>query len=241
MKLKIMTYNVCSGRNFNNDKIINICDAGKVIQKYSPDIVGLNEIRGLGNVEKFFTDQARTLGEMLGCYYYFAKAIDFDCEGPYGNALLSRFPILSAETHLIEDPPVKDEDAYYETRCVLKAKLDVKNGLNVYVSHYGLANSEKINAVKKTLELIIGDKNPLIFMGDLNMEPNDIKLAPIYGTLNDTAKASKSKDDLLTFPSHVPDRKIDYIFVSKNIKVLSAEVPGETTSDHRPYIAEIEI
>jgi len=238
MRLKIMTYNVCSGRNFNNNKIINIRDAGKVIQKYSPDIVGLNEIRGLGDAEKFFTDQARTLAEMLGYYYYFAKAIELEA-GPYGNALLSRFPILSAETHLIEDPPVKDEDAYYETRCVLKAQLDVNGGLNVYVSHYGLANSEKVNAVKKTIELIKDDKKPLIFMGDLNMEPRDDKLVPIYEILNDTATVSK--DELLTFPSHAPDIKIDYIFVSKNIKILSANAPAETTSDHRPYIAEIEL
>ena len=34
---------------------------------------------------------------------------------------------------------------------------------------------------------------------------------------------------------------LDYIFVSKNIKILSAEAPAETTSDHRPYIAEIEL
>ncbi|HHV96635.1 MAG TPA: hypothetical protein GXX37_09230 [Clostridiaceae bacterium] len=238
MKLKIMTYNVCSGRNFNNNKVINICDAGEVIRKYSPDVVGLNEVRGLGNVEKFFTDQAKTLGEMLGYYYYFAKAIDFE-DGPYGNALLSRFPILHAETHLIEDPPVKHEDAYYETRCVLKALLDVKEGLNVYVSHYGLANSEKVNALRKTIELIKCDKKPIVFMGDLNMEPSDERLVPIYEILNDTAAISK--DELLTFPSHAPDRKIDYIFVSKNIKILSAEAPAETTSDHRPYIAEIEL
>ncbi|NLC69615.1 MAG: hypothetical protein GX754_12725 [Clostridiaceae bacterium] len=242
MILKIMSYNICSGRNFNNDKKINVRDAGRVIQKYGPDIVGLNEVRGLGNAEQFFTGQEQTLAEMLGYHYYFAKAIDFD-SGPYGNALLSRFPIIYAETRMIEDPPVKDEDAYYETRCILKARLDVNGGLNVYVSHYGLANSEKLNAVKKTLELMKTDKGPLIFMGDLNMEPDDERLVPIFEVLKDTAgpSAGPGNDKLLTFPSDAPEIKIDYIFVSRNIKVLSSMVPAETTSDHRPYIAEIEL
>lgn len=234
-----MSYNVCSGRNFNNNKKINICDAGKVIQKYRPDIVGLNEVRGPGNVEQYFTGQAQTLAKMLGYYYFFSKAIDFEGGGPYGNALLSRFPVISAETHMIEDPPVKDEDAYYETRCILKAKLVARGGLNVYVSHYGLANSEKINAVKKTLELVKANKGSFIFMGDLNMEPDDNKLIPLFEILKDTAISSN--DELFTFPSHAPEIKIDYIFVSKNIKVLSSMVPAETTSDHRPYIAEIEL
>ncbi len=239
MKLRIMTYNVCSGRNFNNDKKINICDAGKVIQKYSPDIIGLNEIRGLGKVEQFFTDQAQTLAQMLGYHFYFAKAIDFDWGGPYGNALLSRFPILSADTFKIEDPIVQDEDEYYETRCILKAKLDIPGELNVYVSHYGLANSEKLNAVKKTVELIKNETGNFLFMGDLNMQPNDEKLAPLFQLMQDTANVSN--DLLLSFPSDAPDRKIDYIFASKNIKVVSAQVPAETTSDHRPYLAEIRI
>jgi endonuclease/exonuclease/phosphatase family metal-dependent hydrolase len=239
MKLKIMTYNVCSGRNFDNDRIINIRDAGKVIQKYAPDIVGLNEMRSLGHIDQDFTDQAKTLADMLGYHYYFARAIQFEGAGPYGNALLSRFPILAAETHLVEDPPVKDEEVYYETRCVLKAELDIPGGLSVYVSHYGLACSEERNAVKKTLELIQKDSQPIVFMGDLNMQPHDEKLLPIYEVLIDTAKASG--DMLLTFPSDKPDRKIDYIFVSEKITVLSAQAPAETTSDHRPYIAEIEL
>lgn len=239
MKLKVMVYNVCSGHNFNNDKILNIRDAGQVIKKYSPDIIGLNEIRGLGHVDKFFTDQAKTLGEMLGYYFYFAKAIDIEGHGPYGNALLSRFPILSADTILIEDPLDKSEEGYYETRCILKAKLDILDGLNVYVSHFGLVGSEQINAVQKVSEHIRADKGSLIFMGDLNMQPDNKKLAPIFELLKDTATINKA--ELLTFPSDSPDRKIDYIFTSKDISTLSAKAPAETTSDHRPYIAEIEL
>jgi endonuclease/exonuclease/phosphatase family metal-dependent hydrolase len=44
----------------------------------------------------------------------------------------------------------------------------------------------------------------------------------------------------LSFPSDKPDRKIDYIFVSPDIRVTYAEVPPIVASDHRPHIADIE-
>ena len=36
-----------------------------------------------------------------------------------------------------------------------------------------------------------------------------------------------------------PQIKIDYIFVSPDIEVVSADVPSIVASDHRPYVAEI--
>jgi endonuclease/exonuclease/phosphatase family metal-dependent hydrolase len=46
---------------------------------------------------------------------------------------------------------------------------------------------------------------------------------------------------LLSFPSDAPDRKIDYIFVSKDVEVLTADIPAIVASDHRPHTAEITI
>ena len=67
----------------------------------------------------------------------------------------------------------KDEDTYYETRCVLRARIAVAGGITVLVSHFGLAQSEKRNAVAKVLELLKEETGPVILMGDFNMEPND--------------------------------------------------------------------
>ena len=50
---------------------------------------------------------------------------------------------------MIPDPLVKDEDAYYETRCIIKAKVNVNSELiTVIVTHVGLAKSEEENAIK---------------------------------------------------------------------------------------------
>ena len=48
-------------------------------------------------------------------------------------------------------------------------------------------------------------------------------------------------EDKLSFPSDKPDRKIDYIFVSSDIEVENADIPPIVASDHRPYIAQVNI
>ena len=53
-----------------------------------------------------------------------AKAIDFGGKNPYGNAIISRYPIDEVRTVIIPDPEVKGYDGYYETRCVLVAKIN---------------------------------------------------------------------------------------------------------------------
>jgi endonuclease/exonuclease/phosphatase family metal-dependent hydrolase len=48
-------------------------------------------------------------------------------------------------------------------------------------------------------------------------------------------------DPLYSYPSDEPRVKIDYIFVSPDIEVISADIPSIEVSDHRPHIAEIVI
>ena len=238
-----MTYNICSGGDFTNydpqsGKFpMNLTAAAEAIRRYNPDIVGLNEVRGEGP-HPDYPEQAKILGETLGMYYYFGRSIFFEGNLPYGNALLSRFPILDAEVIGIPDPVVKDEPEYYETRSILKARLDCREPLTVLVSHFGLNRGERENAVTTLCALLRDISGPCVFVGDLNMEPDDPLLSPIFSLLSDTAQTSGSP--LLTFSSWEPEMKIDYIFVSKSIKTLEAVSLDEKASDHRPYLAMVE-
>jgi endonuclease/exonuclease/phosphatase family metal-dependent hydrolase len=71
------------------------------------------------------------------------------------------------------------------------------------------------------------------------MEPNNPILTPIYERMTDCATAFIDKD-VKSFPSDNPTIKIDYIFVSRDVKVKSASIPVIVASDHRPHVAEIE-
>jgi endonuclease/exonuclease/phosphatase family metal-dependent hydrolase len=230
-----MSYNTQHCLNFitqeiDYDIIVN------TIAQCGADVVGLQEILDEGT-DPAFKAQAKILAERLGFYYYFAKAIDFGENNPYGIALISRYPILSAEVVFIPDPPVRKYDGYYETRVLLKTVIDVAGGLNVLVSHFGLNPDEQENAVQTVIPNLPG--NRCVFMGDLNMEPDNPILAPIMQKLYDTAQLFSSPK--LSFPSDAPRMKIDYIFVSEDLKVESADIPEIVSSDHRPHLATIEV
>ena len=105
------------------------------------------------------------------------------------------------------------------------------------VTHFGLNPDEQENAVK-TVSASLAD-NKCILMGDFNVEPSNSVLAPIRSKMRDTAELFDS--DKKSFPSDAPEIKIDYIFVTPDIKVVSADIPPVVASDHRPHVAEIEI
>lgn len=232
--MKVMTFNTQHCVNYLKG-CIDYELMASVIRDSGADVVALNEMyseREGGS----YPDQTAILSELTGLgYHYFAEAIVDNGKDPYGNGLISRIPIVKAETVLIPDPAVKKAGGYYETRCVLKAELE--GGLRVLVTHFGLVDDEQKNAVCTVLENIKDEK--CILMGDLNVEPSDPLLAPIRSRMRDTAESFSSLR--LSWPSDKPRKKIDYIFISNDIELISADIPSIVASDHRPYIAEINL
>ena len=235
MQLKIMTFNTQHCLNYLTTKIDYEIMA-KTIQEQSPDIVSLNEMRGEGPAEGYDA-QVDILSEKTGMHGYFAEAISFDGQNPYGNGLLSRFPILSAKTIPILCPEVRPYKGYYEDRCLLKATLDIEGiPFTVMVVHIGLNPDEAERAVLTILAHL--PKEKCILMGDFNLTPDSPMLAPIFERMQDAAE--RIEGEAFSSPSDAPKVKIDYIFASKDIKIKAAEIPAVVASDHRPHTAIIE-
>ena len=230
--MKIMSFNTQHCLNYIEKKI-DFEIMADAIKKCGADIVGLNEMRGKGPDEEY-ENQAEILSGLSGLSYgYFAKAIDIKGVNPYGNAFLSKIPIISAETIPVPEPNPRTGDKYYEKRCLLKAKLE--GGITVLVIHFGLNTDEQENAVKTIIENLEEEK--CILMGDFNMNPDNEILKPIRERMKDTADLFG--EPLFSFPSDNPNSKIDYIFVSPDIEVISADIPAIVASDHRPHTAEV--
>lgn len=230
-----MTFNIQHCLDYKRNKI-NIPLFVEAINKYGADICGLNEVRGKGHLFGY-TDQTNALGDGLRFNRYFAQAIKVNGTGPYGNAIVSRFPFKATETILVPDPDDKNDDGWFESRCVLKSVIDV-NGKDVcvLVCHMGLENSERVNAVKTICEILDKTDIPVILMGDFNTTPDNEVLKPIYKRLNDTDEIAQKKG-AFTYASYKPEKKIDYIFyrglTCKNVTTIT-----EIISDHFPIIAE---
>lgn len=236
MNITLMSYNTQHCLNYVSRQI-DFDIMADTIKKCGADIIGLQEMFDLGETEEF-TAQTAVLAEKLGFYHYFAEATKLEKgKYPYGNGLISRYPILSAETVIIPDPAVRTGKRYYETRCVLKAKIDVAGGLDVLVTHFGLNPDEQENAVNTVIANLPEEK--CVLMGDFNVRPENEQLAPIRERLYDTAELFDSPKG--SWPSDEPRGKIDYIFTTRDLKVNSADVPAIVSSDHRPHLATIEL
>lgn len=243
MNLKIGTFNIQHGINYphyleTKESVIDLESCAKQIQKTGLDICALNEVY---NEEAFGkVNQAKFIGDALGYHYYFARAIDISC-GEYGNALVSKYPVKYAKIHPIaikESERIRGNN--YENRVLLYAVLDVDGTeLSVYVCHFGLSPDEQKKAEEIIVPLIKNDKRPAIFMGDFNITPDNDIIKNLREFLFDSS--SVVSGSALTFPSDVPTKQIDYIFANDKVRVLYSEVVEKSCSDHREYMAEIEI
>ncbi len=240
MKLKIMTFNIQHGRNHNfKGDVIDLPAMAQNIREQNPDICGLNEVRN-GSEEDHTTgrsNQALFFQNELGGNAKFGKAIDIH-GFEYGNAIWSKHNIQSIEVIPVPEVEIKTE-GYYENRCVIKTEYCIEDKkLTVLNSHFGLAKGEPDNAVDTVLSLASDIEGPLVLMGDFNMTPDNPLIKKLSEVFTDS-HASVGKD-VLTFPSHAPEIRIDYIFV-RDAKVLDANTISKVVSDHYAITADIEI
>ena len=237
--MKIMTFNIQSCKDYIT-KEYNHKICGNLIKEINPDVIGLNEVTNgfVKNQGPRYFKQIEALKDYCNYEYaYFAEAIKIHEIAPYGNGLLSHYEVNDFEVYKIPDPK-RTEDCYYESRCIIKCEI---KGIIFIITHMGLANGERINAVKEIIRLTKNENKPIILLGDFNMTPVDKILKPLFDYYNDTS--SLIKGDNRTFPSINPERKIDYIMIKKdtNIKIKNIEVIKKVASDHFPILLEIEL
>ncbi len=227
--MKIMTFNILHCMNYRTKKIC-FPDFAEEILSYGADFVGLNEVRGKGFI-KDYTDQAKKLGTLTNMNYYFGKAINVLGVAPYGNAMLSKYPVISAETIKIPDPSPKKGKEMYESRAVIKAVIDAGEKYTFIVTHMGLNKDERENAVKTILSIVPEER--CIIMGDFNCTPESAELKPLF------EKYNCADTETLTFPSDKPRIKIDYIFTSRDIEIINKGTTTDVVSDHLGQWIEI--
>ncbi|WP_197280061.1 endonuclease/exonuclease/phosphatase family protein [Bacillus sp. FJAT-27251] len=236
IKLRILTFNIHHGRGL--DRKVDLDRIRRVIRSGDPDIVGLNEVDKQYSKRSEFVDQAGWLAEKLDMEHVFGPAITLDSQEnrQYGNAILSRFPILKSRNHPFDFLPKVVED-----RSLLEAEIELGGKpLSLFVAHLSFAPFLH----RKQTEFILGKAavggKRSVLMGDWNMRPTSksSKLAASY--LQDTNNGQKRN---LTYPAKNPRVKLDYIFVSKEFEVLGAETikVDPAASDHLPLLAVVEV
>lgn len=246
MKLRFMTYNTSHGQPiYEEEPTISLELLADVIRKSDADIVVLNEIYGrVAGSELFPAAQAEKIAAHIGYHCYFARSVMLWGNHPYGNAILSKYPIVETKIYPVPEPVKPYESPYYEDRSVCRCVVEfLAEGeirqVAVYASHYGLSPAEHKCAVETTLGAMEGETLPYVFMGDLNMQPDNEIMNPLFEKMTDTACVLEG--DCFTFPADKPEIKIDYIFTSDQMKPVYSKVIKTFASDHRPLICDAEV
>ena len=237
MKINVMTFNTQHCKNFLSNQIDydSICN---LIQKYKADIIGLNEIYGKRFDRNIKASQAEEIASRLGYYCYFGKATYLNFKA-YGNALISKYPIISARVIKVPFGIIRLGNRYYEKRSIIEAIISINNKqIKVYVCHFGLNDDEQNNAVNALIANIKADDS-FIIMGDFNTFPENIILKDIKNITKDTSDYYDGPK--LSWPSNKPKVKYDYILTSKNIKTIKSTIASDIVSDHLAIVSQIEL
>lgn len=233
--IKIMTYNIQHGAPIHKYEA-EIEGIAAVINDYKPDLVALQEVDSVTARVSF--DEAKRLGELTGMYYFFAKAIDYK-GGGYGNAILSRYPIIVAKQY-----PLPHPNSSGEKRSMAAITVEVASGRTIQFAstHLDLKKENRLKQVDSILRISERSAFPFILAGDFNAAPQSESISKLKEGFNFPC----TQNCPLTFPSDKPDRTIDYIIMNnaayQSFKSVKYSAIREVwASDHLPLIQEVKL
>ena len=235
-RLKLLTYNIHSG--IGKDGRSDLGRIRTILAEERADIAALQEIERTPHA-----DQAHELTVGLPGTATFC-ATRASGEGSFGLALLSPFRVLRCEKYDLS------YGGAHESRFCLRTDLEVESGavLHVFNCHLGLTMRERRFQRDRLLSdaiLLNQDlHHPVVLMGDFNDTPFSVIHSRLRRHFQDAYRATGRRWGP-TFRAGVIPIRLDYIYVSRGIRVLDCSVRRDglagVASDHLPVIATVEV
>lgn len=229
--VRVMTYNIHQG--FDTEGRLGMEALARAVEAESPDVVALQEVTR-GWVVAGSVDTLLWLSQRLGMRYAYGPAADV----AFGNAVLSRYPIVSAETR-----PMPNNADITMGRSYLDVVVDTGDGpLRVIATHLHHLTSEGERRAPQVTELVArwNGAARTVIVGDLNAQPGWPELAPLEGSaMVDAYVASGSEGQPYTARSHNLHARIDYIWASPDLRASGYSARVVLASDHLPVAADV--
>lgn len=254
--IKAMTYNIrlnvdSDGENswdYRKDYFLS------QIQFYEPDVLGMQEVT---------PGQLTYIASKLKDYSFVGIGRDENNQGESSNIFFKkdRFKLKESGTFWLSDTPdrvSKGWDAAINRICTYLLLYDrtMKKQFwvfNTHLDHIGeLARTNSIFLIMDKIKSINKGNFPVVFMGDLNSEPETARIKSLKIVMQDTREISIQKpfgpDGTFNGFKHneAVTRLIDYIFISKGksflvqkYAVLSDSKDLKYPSDHLPVYVEL--
>lgn len=239
-QLRVLCYNVhwCLGTDGKYD-VPRLAD---VIAKTKPDLVALQEV-DVGVKRSGRVHEVQELARLTGLAARFGPTQHYE-GGLFGNAVLTRFPILDVSIHPLPYTESTPERTTYPRGAIAVTVRGPDGAPLRFVSTHFQHNvpEDRVAEAKVINELFAGqdDKLRTILAGDMNALP---ATEPVTELLR---KWTNAIDEAATptAPATKPRSRIDYVFYrsASSFRLIESQViPEAVASDHRPVLAVLEI
>ncbi len=239
--LRVMAFNIHSG--FDTQGRFSIDELADVIAASEATIVGLQEV-SRGQLITGSTDQLTLLQQRLGFEY----AVFFGTTDPaWGNAILSRFPIVTVEREYLPMVGTPFRRGY------LGAMIEVGSEEILFIStHLQHINDSSMHDQDPEADLYPvhheqiatileqwGGRRPAILVGDFNARPDWRQMAELRdaGWLDAWDQAGQGSG--YTANSSDLRYRIDYVFHTNDLQTMDVGNIISQASDHLSVVADI--
>lgn len=232
--LRVLTYNIHHGEGL--DGRVDVERIAAVIRSTGADLVALQEVdQGVARTAR--RDLPAELAARTGLTAVFSNNFAFQ-GGRYGNAILTRFPVLTATNRHYEMLRAGEQ------RGLLQVRVTTPAGplafWNTHIDYRGDDAERRMN-VRELVAHLHATTGPVILAGDFN----DLPGSPVHQELKtwfvDAWEAGGAGPGA-TYPAAAPQKRIDYLWLAadRGLSVRQIWVVDSLASDHRPVVADLE-
>jgi len=248
MQVKLLQWNI-----LYKEKIENIV---KLLKEINADIICLQELGIDCKFNPTISDTPSYVASQLGYNYYFERAhtkSDMTEMKAIGNGIFTRFKI-NKKSHFFTQEPKPIQKSYQdEGRVYVEVELDIDHLLfTIATTHLSYVHEFQINNQKraeidKLVNYAKNKKEKYIVTGDFNCPPDSYAISELNKYLVHCGP-SFEKPTWTTKPFEYQgfneDKlrwRLDYIFATKDVKIISSEIVKTNYSDHLPILVKFEI
>lgn len=239
--IRFVSYNVHSA--YDIDGNLDVAAIAAVIADTRADVVGLQEVPR-GQLLSANIDLLTLLQLELG----FEHAAFFGTTDPvWGNAILSRYPIVGVDTDYLPRVGTPMRRGYLGAvvsagdREILVISTHLQH-VNDSSAHAEDPEADLLPVHTEQIDLILeewGGRAPAVLMGDFNARPEWAQIDMIRAAGWVDAWAAAGTVDGFTSNAANPMYRIDYIFHTSDMTAVDAGVIQSTASDHFPVVADL--
>ena len=234
LPVRVMAYNIHQG--FGTEGGFELEEIARVIEAESPGIVALQEV-SRGWLVDGSVDILTWLSQRLDMDYAWGPAAD----SVWGNAVLSRYPIVFSENH-----EMPNNDALSLDRGFLWVEIDIgdEEPLRIITTHFHAGRDEGEHRIPQSEAIVErwAGSSRTVFLGDLNGRPGDPEITMLEKAgLLDSFIDSGATGEGFTSSSDEPHQRIDYVWTSPDLESAEYSSTRSQASDHFPVAVTINV